>query len=286
MREFDRFLLSVVYDIPALLFVVDADSGRLVYANSRMQARLGNCVGRAFSELFRSAGGPYYFLSYDRAAHGVAAGAPPLQSEYFDDDSENWYHVSQREIEWIDGSSKLVCVLSEINEQKQLQKALSEAHASLAIKSRELEKAAKIDRLTQLYNRHHLDGIMEQEWLRFRRSATAFSVAIVDCDHFKQINDRHGHPMGDEVLVRLARLLSTGLRSTDTVGRWGGEEFMLLLPETTLAAAAEVMEKLRRQINEHDFPLPQAVSVSIGVAPTRSRAQGAGGPCRRRTVPG
>lgn len=276
MRDFDRFLLHVVYDIPVLLFVVDPDDGRIVYANRTMRATLGEeCVGRRFSEQFRGAGGEHYFISYAQQ-HGLGAvvvepEAPPLQSEYYDDDGEHWYHVLQRPIEWIDGSRKFVFVLDEIDALKRLQKELSEAHAALAFKNRELEVAAKSDRLTQLYNRHHLDAVLEQELQRYTRFGKPFAVFIMDCDHFKWINDSHGHPVGDLVLIELARLLRLTVRATDTVGRWGGEEFLAILPETDRAGAVAVAEKLRRAVEQQRFDVVGQLSASFGVAEVRPR---------------
>ncbi|MBD8527217.1 sensor domain-containing diguanylate cyclase [Pseudomarimonas arenosa] len=270
MRDFDRFLLTVVYDIPLLLFVVDPESGEIVYANQHTRSTLGeHCVGRSFAEVFPAGGGSHYFVSYTQRQDGDQDAAPPLRSEYYDDDSENWYHVLQRSIEWADGSSKYLILLNEINALKRLQKDLSEAHAAVAFKNRELEHAAKTDRLTHLYNRRHLDAILEQEMVRFRRFCKPFSLLIVDCDRFKQVNDQHGHQVGDIVLVHLARLLATGVRATDTVGRWGGEEFLIVLPETHLRSAALVAEKLRQSIDQHEFPVIGHITSSFGATELR-----------------
>ena len=144
MQDFDRYLLSVVYDIPNFIFVVDPIDRKIVYANQFMQQTLGaDCVGQLFSKRFSSAGGDHFFLSYaqqqESAASGTKAFLPP-QSEYYDDETENWYHVLQRPIIWPDNTSKIVFVLNEINALKHLQKNLSEAHATLSLKNRELEQ--------------------------------------------------------------------------------------------------------------------------------------------------
>lgn len=146
MQEFDRFLLSVVYDIPNLIFVVDTQDGTIIYANQFMRETLGAaCIGRKFSEQFASAGAEHFFVSYQWNAQPDATpdGAEmPRQSEYYDDESENWYHVLQRPVLWHDGSRKIVFALNEINALKRLQIDFSEAHAALALKNQELEVAA------------------------------------------------------------------------------------------------------------------------------------------------
>lgn len=273
MQNFDRFLLTVLYDIPSLIFVVDAMDARIIYANQYMKNWFGeDCIGMPFSERFCGAGGKLFFISYIQQQSTAAEGEldmPPQQSEYYDDETENWYHVLQRHITWIDGSRKIAFSLNEINGQKRLQKELSEAHATLAFKNGELEIAAKTDRLTRLYNRHHLDAVIAQEFTRFRRSAKPFAVLIADCDKFKSVNDTYGHQIGDLVLIDIARLLRENVRATDTVGRWGGEEFLAILPDTGIDGAVQLAEKLRVAIETNEFPTVGQKTASFGIAVLR-----------------
>lgn len=272
MQDFDRFLLSVVYDLSSLIFVVDPVDGRIVYANRYMLETLGaDCLERSFGEQFAGAGAAHYFVAYRGKLADDARETAPLEqlSEYYDDETENWYQVQQREISWIDGTPKIVCVLYEVNALKRLQKDLAEAHAALAFKNRELEISAKFDRLTNLYNRHQLDRVMLSEHLRFRRYGKCYSVLIADCDHFKQVNDNFGHQAGDTVLVEIAGIFAALIRATDTVGRWGGEEFMFVLPETALADAVRLADKLRVAIEQHDIPSVGQRTISVGVAEVR-----------------
>lgn len=275
MENFNRFLLAVVYDIRNLVFVVDPVDKCIIYANQHMLDTLGSdCVGRRFSEKFGGAGGDHFFISYTNSQKSPAAAADvieelQLQSEYYDDESENWFHVLQRPIKWIDGTNKIVFALNEINSLKRLQKELSEAHARLAFKNHELEIAVKTDRLTQLYNRHHLDEVIELEAARFRRTSNPFSIFLADCDMFKMVNDCHGHQVGDLVLIDIARLMRANVRVTDTVGRWGGEEFLAILPDTRIEGAARAAEKLRQAIAAHSFPTVGHKTASFGVAEIR-----------------
>ncbi|WKE64908.1 GGDEF domain-containing protein [Gallaecimonas kandeliae] len=134
---------------------------------------------------------------------------------------------------------------------------------------RQLELLATKDALTLTYNRYALERRADQELARFHRHGPPLSALLVDIDHFKVINDTYGHGVGDLVLQRLAALMRSHCRCQDMVARWGGEEFVLLLPDTALEAAAQAAEKLRRLIAETDFSeqgvgLP--VHISIGCA--------------------
>ncbi len=112
----------------------------------------------------------------------------------------------------------------------------------------QMHTAAMTDSLTGLRNRRHMTMQIQQEMVRFSRSQRVFALVLADIDHFKQVNDRFGHDCGDEVLRTVAEVLRQGLREQDNVARWGGEEFLLLLPETDVDGALLVAEKLRAQV--------------------------------------
>lgn len=120
-------------------------------------------------------------------------------------------------------------------------------------KQNKLIKASNTDFLTKLNNRKSTDSILHDEIVRSRRYNHALSVVLFDIDNFKLINDNHGHNIGDTVLKTLANLVSSSIRKTDHLGRWGGEEFILILPETPLDVGYELTEKIRKIIFEHDF---------------------------------
>lgn len=135
--------------------------------------------------------------------------------------------------------------------------------------SRRLRELANTDVLTGLPNRRAVMARAEQEFERIRRYPAPFSVAVLDLDHFKLINDRFGHEVGDEVLRRFASICRSAVRSTDIIGRTGGEEFVLLMPQTDAEAALQMLERLREQVARIADALPQAglrTRVSIGVA--------------------
>ncbi|MGC9456071.1 MAG: diguanylate cyclase [Halothiobacillaceae bacterium] len=128
-----------------------------------------------------------------------------------------------------------------------------------------LQHEASHDELTGLCNRHRMTQLLAVEVERARRYATPFSVLIFDIDHFKQVNDRFGHDVGDLVLIELAHRVGSTLRASDALARWGGEEFLVLLPETPLAQGRELAELLRRRVAEHDFSSIGKLSISIGL---------------------
>jgi len=131
--------------------------------------------------------------------------------------------------------------------------------------NREITKLSLTDRLTQLANRTHLERVLHDNLQRALRYATPFAVIMVDLDHFKLVNDTHGHMVGDNVLVAIANLLSSHTRTIDTVGRWGGEEFLVIIPNTTLDDAVLAAEKLRAAIGAHTFPAAGRQTGSFGV---------------------
>jgi diguanylate cyclase (GGDEF)-like protein len=130
-----------------------------------------------------------------------------------------------------------------------------------------VKKAAWRDGLTGLSNRRFFEERVVEEIKRAQRYGQPLSMLMIDLDHFKNVNDEFGHLLGDEVLRQISVIFLRQLRKVDHVCRYGGEEFAVILPATTLAAAIAVAEKLRRTVEMHHFPgVPRPVTVSIGVA--------------------
>ena len=125
---------------------------------------------------------------------------------------------------------------------------------------------AIFDALTRIPNRRGLDVRLAEEFVRAERYGGALSVLLLDIDHFKAVNDEHGHDVGDDLLRQVAHLLQEACRGPDFVGRWGGEEFMMILPEAGPAAAREVASRVRARVEEEAFAGVGGLTVSIGVA--------------------
>ncbi|WP_019614891.1 sensor domain-containing diguanylate cyclase [Psychromonas ossibalaenae] len=134
---------------------------------------------------------------------------------------------------------------------------------------KEIEKMSITDSLTGLYNRHKLDQVLSAEISRFKRYQAPFSLLLFDVDYFKKINDCHGHLIGDETLIALAKLLQDNARETDWVIRWGGEEFLIIAAGTDIENTCFFAEKLRLTIAEHHFSVIGKATASCGVAQYR-----------------
>ncbi len=141
--------------------------------------------------------------------------------------------------------------------------------AELALSNRRLQEAALTDPLTGFPNRRYVIERLEQEWAASLRSKRSLACMVVDLDAFKPINDRYGHDIGDIVLKQAAQALKRGLRTPDVVARMGGDEFLVICPDTSLAAAMACAERVRRSVESMVIPtgdLRLASTVSIGVA--------------------
>lgn len=156
---------------------------------------------------------------------------------------------------------------------RQMRKRLIRQKAELADALARIQYLATRDALTGLVNRGHLGELLARELQRQRRKGARLSVLLLDVDHFKQVNDLHGHACGDAVLRHLAERAQTCVRACDTLGRWGGEEFLLLMPDTALEPARIGAERLRehlaREAVQHQG-LTVPVTVSAGLAELRA----------------
>ncbi len=150
---------------------------------------------------------------------------------------------------------------------------LQEANHELEQKNKMLEKLALTDPLTGLPNRRAMDRLAERELRRRDRYPSPMALALIDVDHFKQINARYLLPGGDKVLIELAKVLTSSLRTVDFLGRIGGEEFLLIAPETNLEGAKVLAERIRSTVEKTQFSYKNeqiVVRVSIGISVTNS----------------
>lgn len=138
------------------------------------------------------------------------------------------------------------------------------AHFSFRGYQSRLERMATIDKLTGTFNRHAFDELVTSAIKRSEQNQIPFSIALLDIDHFKTVNDSYGHQMGDHVLQQVAQTCQSQLGQHDVLCRWGGEEFVILLPGVDLNQAQQAMERLKQTI--HDKAIKPAVTVSIGIA--------------------
>jgi len=133
----------------------------------------------------------------------------------------------------------------------------------------EIKRLSEEDYLTKLYNRRIIQEIIEKEIIRSNRYDSAFAIILMDIDDFKIINDTFGHNNGDKVLVQFSNTLKHTIREADIAGRWGGEEFLVICPETNIDGAISLAEKLRANIENSEFENAAHLTASFGVAGIR-----------------
>jgi len=139
-------------------------------------------------------------------------------------------------------------------------------NAKLYQNYQQARRDSQTDPLTGVGTRRVLDKVLAAEYARAARYNRPFSVAIVDIDNFKQINDQTGHATGDKALKNLAKIMTNTIRSADIVTRYGGDEFVLLMPETEMHNAARILERIRRQAKTISIPKFRNVTISCGLA--------------------
>ncbi|WP_108060862.1 GGDEF domain-containing protein [Poseidonibacter lekithochrous] len=142
---------------------------------------------------------------------------------------------------------------------------VNELKEELEEKNKELKRIAITDKLTNIYNRVKLDSKMEAEMNRAQRFGHGFSIIIIDIDYFKEVNDNYGHQIGDCVLIEMAGLLKSHVRNTDTLGRWGGEEFLIICPETKEEGVLKLANNLQKTIEENTFSTIGSKTASFGI---------------------
>jgi diguanylate cyclase (GGDEF)-like protein len=161
------------------------------------------------------------------------------------------------------------CDLDELHARVRAGQRILDLQSKLLSVQEELQRQATHDALTGIWNRRAILEHLDQEMDRALREGSSLGVIMADIDHFKSINDTYGHPAGDKVLHDAAQSIHGCLRSYDAVGRYGGEEFLVVLPKCTLATATEIAERIRRQLAGQPIEISAAsisVTFSLGVA--------------------
>ena len=171
---------------------------------------------------------------------------------------EEWILIAEHDVRSL---QQLAAQVLHLNEE------LTDMHRELKRSQEQLRALSVTDPLTGLANRRRLEERLELEIARVERTQKPLAVALVDIDHFKQINDRYGHPVGDSVLKEVSELLTENLRAPDLAARYGGEEFCLVFPDTALEEALGILERTRQLIAQREIPpMHHAVTASFGVA--------------------
>lgn len=143
---------------------------------------------------------------------------------------------------------------------------IKELQDELGEKNKELEQLSISDGLTNLFNHRHIQEMVHDEYERARRTGEPLSVVMFDFDHFKRVNDEHGHQVGDRVLQEMADILRKTAREIDKLGRYGGEEFIALLPETDPENATVFAERVRERVARHPFDVGGGESINLTIS--------------------
>jgi len=253
-------LETLVDTLPLGVYVVDVETREVLYANRELEGRMAFPEAEECWKKIYGQEGPCLFCADIRKLE-----EEEVEYELFNDVNDRWYQVRERLTDW-EGRKARYSVAMDITELKAAQNSLSEAHADLALKNRQLEKLSETDGLTGVFNRYRIEERLREELYRSGRYGLPLSVIILDLDHFKQVNDTFGHGEGDLVLRTVAKRLEERTRESDLVGRWGGEEFVVLCSDTTVEGAGKVAESLREAVREAFIGETGTVTASFGVA--------------------
>jgi diguanylate cyclase (GGDEF)-like protein len=281
LKKSEGFLNSTLDSLTAHITVLD-DRGGIILTNKAYRdfAAQNGIEPRTVSE------GANYFAVCDTASGEHSEEATPLAEGIRDvlsgkrrsfkleypchsPDEERWFiaHVTPFDSEC---SRRVVVTHEIITERKRAEEIIKTAHKQLQTKNSLLDALSKTDQLTGIANRRRTQQVIEQEIDRFNRYKQPFCIFLFDIDHFKAVNDNHGHEVGDQVLVELVGLVQSVIRRTDTLGRWGGEEFILVCPETSLPTAQTIAEKICTAVREYQFAQGLGITLSIGVSEIQS----------------
>ncbi len=270
-KMLENNLFKALFDvIPFGIYVVDVENFDIVYMNKLMIEKRGDYTGRKCYESIYGEEKPCYFCKTPLL---LSPDSRPNEStivfEIYNAVDDNWYQLQEKCLTWPDGRLVKYSIAVGINELKATQNRLAEAHAILALKNKELEKLSTTDRLTNLNNRLKLEEILSQELEKTGQNGKDMAVLLLDIDHFKKVNDTYGHQVGDSVLSEFARLILDSIRKVDYASRWGGEEFLVVCPETDIKSSMSFAEDLRGIIQHHPFTTVNQITCSIGLTISR-----------------
>ncbi|MGD9608045.1 MAG: diguanylate cyclase [Desulfovibrionaceae bacterium] len=252
--------------IPFGIYVVDVQSFALVYSNRAFREHFGDHRGALCHKALFERDTPCPWCRLDTLLPPEAR--PTDQTivfEHFNEVDDRWYQMQVRAMTWPDGRTVKYSIAVDISELKETQNRLAEAHAMLALRNLDLRRLSTTDPLTSLANRQHIESLIRQALDARAGSAAPLSLILFDIDHFKAINDRFGHLAGDAVLRTLAAQVRQTVPSDCAIGRWGGEEFLILCPGTDRQGAARLAETVRLAVREVALPDSSGLSCSFGL---------------------
>lgn len=260
-------LQAVLDNLDALVYVSDFTTHDLLYMNAYGRQIWGDIGNRKCWQVLQDGDGPCSFCTNHLLINDQGEPNKPHVWEFQNQLDQRWYQCRDQAIRWTDGRLVRLEIATDITERKQMELELRAAHEKA-------RAAALEDELTGLHNRRAFFEFGEQLLNQSARHHTPLTLIMMDLDHFKAINDTHGHDAGDEVLRQVSALLQARIRDCDIVARMGGEEFAVLLPETGLEMARTLAERLLGLLQEltvHHGGQRISPSASFGISLLGSR---------------
>ena len=230
-------LRAVLDNLDALVYVSDFKTHELLYINAYGRRIWGAIDGKKCWEVLQNNTSPCDFCTNHLLIDSEGSPSPPHIWEFQNRLDQRWYQCRDQAIPWIDGRLVRLEIATDITERKEMELALKEAHEKA-------RAAALEDDLTGLRNRRAFFELGNQLLKQSRRNGSPLAIIMLDLDHFKQINDNHGHEAGDEVLRHIGQILEGNVREADIAARIGGEEFAILLADAHAVQASELAERL------------------------------------------
>lgn len=247
---------TVLDSLDALVYVSDMQTHELIFLNAYGRQHWGVPNKRKCWEVLQQGQtGPCSFCTNNRLLNADGTPASVHIWEFRNTVTQRWYQCRDQAIQWPDGRMVRIEIATDISE-------LKDAQAELKAAKRLAEELAHQDELTGLCNRRAFIAAGQRAIDQAQRLGHSLALIVFDADHFKSINDRHGHAAGDLVLQQLARVASDQVRAGDILARIGGEEFALLLPGADASAACQMAERLRQAIEQLST---EYLGVNIGV---------------------
>ena len=255
---------AVLAGIDAIVYVTDMETYRIVYANAAATALYGDMTDKICWQVFHNnQDSPCSFCSNNNLLDDNGVPLPTQTMEFHDKNTNRWFHCADCAIPWDDGRYVHLRVATDITDRIKNEQALQEAH-------KQLETMAYYDPLTRLANRRLFIDRLQHAFSLADRTGTGLAICYMDLDKFKEINDAHGHETGDQLLIQVSERLRKNLRAEDTVARWGGDEFSLLITaqkdENQCAMTlGRLIEKLTRPytIDDKIFQVTTSIGVTL-----------------------
>lgn len=259
--DFDNSVAALIANYSADFISIHAPNGDYLFASPSVKRILGyeskELVGKSVYCLIHP--DDLDSMAEDHASHEFDESKPIRYRIRSSDNSYRW--VETRSSCRKNGSEveKIICITRDVDDRVKAEQDLKRALDKL-------EKFATYDSLTSIYNRRVIAELLKGEISKFHRTGFPVSVGLVDIDHFKFFNDNYGHAMGDRVIQGVVQTIHEDLRQEDILGRWGGEEFLIIWTGTSIDEAVTVANRIKNKVQSYKIDGKLNVTVSIGVA--------------------